>query len=125
MASNGEMVKTLEIMVGHAENLMHGIVEEAADAGAADACGLRFQVEYLPDDAGFPEQAPIEVRPAFPDGRLEFRNHPKAEGSVSGDILAAADACCSGPDISGRQQEKWQSIGTTAWALPDEPRVHA
>jgi hypothetical protein len=49
------MVKALERVVRQADQFMHGIVEETADAGRPHALGFGFQVEDLPDHAGFPK----------------------------------------------------------------------
>ncbi len=54
-AAHGEMVKALEGVVREAHQFMHGIVEETADAGGSHALGFGFQVEDLPDHAGFPK----------------------------------------------------------------------
>ena len=54
-AADGEMVKVLEGLVREAHQFMHGIVEETADAGGSHALGFGFQVEDLPDHAGFPK----------------------------------------------------------------------
>ena len=54
-AAYGEMVKALEGVVREAHQFMHGIVEETADAGCSHAMSFCFQVEDLPDHAGFPK----------------------------------------------------------------------
>ena len=71
---------------------MDGVVVEAADAGRADAGGLRFEIEHLPDDARLPEQMPIERRAELARGSVEVRDHAEAEEAVGGDVLVATDA---------------------------------
>ena len=49
------MVEVLKNVVLDAEQVVEGIVKVAADAGAADAGGLGFQIEHLAEHARFPE----------------------------------------------------------------------
>ena len=61
--ADGEMVQRLPRQPVEPQQPMHGVVEEAADAGGAHAGGFRFQIENLSQQAGFPEQ--LAVRPRF------------------------------------------------------------
>ncbi len=54
------MVEGLKGRVAQAEDFMHRVVEEAADAGGAQADGLGFEIENLCDRAGFPVKAAVK-----------------------------------------------------------------
>src|SRR5437667_12759736 len=66
-AADGEVIQRLEGEVPEVEDLVHRIVEEAADAGRAHARRLRLEVQHLPDRAQLPAKAPVERRPARDD----------------------------------------------------------
>ena len=46
-----QVIQALERVICEAQDVVDGIVVEAADAGAARAGGLRLEVERLADDA--------------------------------------------------------------------------
>src|SRR5467141_1087710 len=98
-AAHGEMVKALEGVVREAHQFMHGIVEETADASGSHALGFGFQVEDLPDHAGFPEQMAIAM-----GSRLKFlskpRDHAQRESAVASNGLVATDRRCGALKIS-------------------------
>jgi len=50
-----EVVEHLETVVRESEDLVCEVVQEAADAGAADAACFGFEVEDLSDDACLPQ----------------------------------------------------------------------
>ncbi len=86
--SDGEVVKALIATARQTQQFMHGVVEIAADAGAAHAGGFGRQVECLADQSAFPEQPPI-MPGAIGQHRIELGQHPEAEGAVTGDVLMA------------------------------------
>src|SRR2546426_12145048 len=102
-AAHGEMVKALECVVGESHQFMHGIVEETADAGCSHALAFGFQVEDLPDHAGFPKQMAIAI-----GSRFKFlpkpRNHAQRERAVASNGLVAAYRRCGALKISGLEQ---------------------
>src|SRR5271169_5542387 len=102
-SAHGEMVKALEGVVRKTHQFMHGIVEETADAGCSHALGFGFQVENLPDHAGFPKQMAIA-----PGCRLKIlpkpRDHAQRESAVASDGLLAAYRRCGALIISGLEQ---------------------
>ena len=56
------MVQALVTHILDAKDLVDGIVEEAADAGAADAADFRLQIKDLPDRSAFPIKTAIKPR---------------------------------------------------------------
>lgn len=50
-----EVIEGLELAPFDPQQAMHLVVEAAADAGAADAVGLGFEVEDLPQRSRLPE----------------------------------------------------------------------
>src|SRR5262245_38057259 len=90
-AADGEVIQALKPVAVRAKNLMAGIVEIPANPGRANPRGLGFQIEHLPNGAGFPKQPPIPPRPPLPKSVAEVRNHAETESAIRGDVLMAAD----------------------------------
>src|SRR5262249_37302985 len=63
---NREIIKALEAIAGKAEQLVAGIVEVAADACPAYPNSLGLEIEHLPEDSSFPEQAAVPPGTASP-----------------------------------------------------------
>ena len=107
------------IGAGDAEYLVHGLVEEAADAGAAQARRLGFEIQHLADQAGLPMKLAIAPG-SLADEWGELGEHGHRKAAVAGDGLMTA----RGPDHAaavGRQQLKQrQTIGRARDALPVE-----
>src|SRR5438093_13393436 len=60
--ADGEVIQALERVTRETEDVVHRIVVEAADSGAARAGGLGFQIQHLSHHARLPEQMAIERR---------------------------------------------------------------
>src|SRR5262249_7447829 len=88
--SDREVIQALEGVIAKAEDVVHGIVVETADAGAACASGFGFEIEHLSHDPRFPEQAAVERVAERSQRRVEVGNHAEAEEPVSRDVLVAA-----------------------------------
>ncbi len=91
VAAYGEMVERLKRIVAEAEDIVHGIIEEAADARGTKADGLSFQVKHLGYCTGLPVQAAVEPIAELPEWSRELRDEAQRERAVAGDFLAAAD----------------------------------
>src|SRR5208337_3124597 len=59
-APDGEMIDRLQFWRFEPEKFMGLVVEETADAGAAQLAGLGFEIEGLADQTGLPMQLPVE-----------------------------------------------------------------
>src|SRR5205823_11912880 len=103
-AADGEVIQRLEGEVPEAEDLVHRIVEEAADAGRAHAGRLRLEVQHLPDRARLPEKAPVERRPTLDELCLVLGEHAERERALAGDVLAAAHLRRELPRIAALEQ---------------------
>ena len=87
--ANGEVIKALPIVTSQTERTVQHIIEVATNAGAANTGSLGSQIQGLADHSGFPEQFAISCRAAIPQDWLEPRQHPKAERTISGNVLVA------------------------------------
>ena len=102
----GEMIEVLEAVRLHTEQVVKGIVEVTADAGAAHPRGLGFQVKHLPEHAGFPEQPPVPPGAVGSNRVTEFGDHAQTERAVGGDLLMTAHLAGSLPEVRPRQTEE-------------------
>src|SRR6266850_3299577 len=123
--ADGEVIQRLEGEVPEAEDVVHRIVEEAADAGRAHAGRLRLEVQHLPDRARLPEQAPVERRPVLDQLCLVLGEHAERERALAGDVLAAAHLRRELPRVAALEQVERQARGAARRRLPGEVRVHA
>src|SRR3954468_5248473 len=89
--ADGEVIQALECMTAQAEDVVHRVVVEAADAGAAHTGGLRGKIQRLSDEPRLPEQMAVEAGPERVQAGVEVGNHRDAEVTVTGDVLVAAD----------------------------------
>ncbi len=103
--ADAEVVQALPRVPGQAERLVHRVVVEAADAGAAHPGGLGLEIEHLPDQPALPEQPPVHPVAVRGQQRLEARQHAEAEEAVAGDVLIARQPV-GHPRHIGRQQQK-------------------
>ena len=87
--ANGEVIKALPIVTSQTERTVQHIIEVATNAGAANTGSLGSQIQGLADHSRFPEQFAISCRAAIPQDWLEPRQHPKAERTISGNVLVA------------------------------------
>src|SRR5919197_1160741 len=94
--------QALKRVVGHAEDVVNGIVVEATDAGAARACRFRLEIQHLADDARLPEKVTVERRPELMQARVEVGDHAEAEEAVGRNVLIAAHARREAPAIAVR-----------------------
>src|SRR5262245_43719797 len=97
-------------MVGDAEHFVHGIVVETSDAGGASAGRFGFEVQHLSDEAGLPEEMPVEGRPKRVEAGVELRDHAEAEEPVGGDRLIAADAFGEAAAVAERELKERHGI---------------
>src|SRR5205807_1557648 len=123
--SDGEVIQRLEREVPEAEDVVHRIVEEAADAGRAHAGRLRLEVQYLPDRARLPEEAPVEPRPVRNQLFLVLGDHAERERALAGDVLAAAHLRRELPRLAALEQIQREALRAARRRLPGEVRVHA
>jgi hypothetical protein len=96
-----KVIETLELKVFNAKETVKGIVEVAANSRAADACGLRLEVQNLAEQTRLPEEPAIPSRSLRTDSGGKLRKHPKAKRTRGCDLLPAADRLCHPLKISG------------------------
>ena len=112
-SADREAVKRPECEILEPDRLMHRIVAEEADAGAADPGRFDLEVQRLADQRGLPEQAAIDLRPIREQSLLIARDHIEQEAVVVGTILAPGRLGCELPRIAGSQQSK-RNLGRVA-----------
>src|SRR5439155_60964 len=89
--AHAEVIEALELVAFQPEEIVAGVVEVEADAGGANAGGLRLKVQHLAENTRLPE------KPAIPPGAVgldavgELGDHAKTEDAGGGDLLIAAD----------------------------------
>src|SRR4051812_34619888 len=112
------MIERLKLRILKAEHLVHRIIEKAPDACRSYTGCFRFQVEYLSDHTGLPEQASVKPRAISADGRFELGNHAQRKGSGSGDVLMATHLSGQLAGIAFLQAIEREVIGTPRWPRP-------
>src|SRR5438105_7939393 len=70
-----EVIQALERVIAHAEQIVHAVVEEAADACRAPAGGFGLEIQHLTSDARLPEEMTIERWAALGEARVEVGEH--------------------------------------------------
>ena len=81
-STDSEVIERLKFVVPQAEEFMYRVVEEAADACAANSSCFRFQVEILADHAGFPEKVAVEPRTVGTQRLLEIGDHAETKDAI-------------------------------------------
>ena len=99
---------------------MKGVVEVTSDPSTADTGGLRFQVQHLPQQAGFPKQFSIPRCTCCTNAFGKFSNHTKAEVAGGSDLLMATHQLCLPSKVSFDQFEQWQVLRAAFWMFPQE-----
>lgn len=122
--AHGEVVEHLETVVRESEDLVCEVVQEAADAGAADAACFGFEVEDLSDDACLPIQAAVEPGPEHLEGRAVLGEHGRCEDAGGSDFLVAARLLGGAARIPALEEEEGQGLGTRLWSRPSESPIH-
>src|SRR6266700_1656664 len=117
--SDGEMVERLKLRIGDSEDLMQGVVEIAADAGAAQSFGFGLQIENVSQESGFPMQLTVAPGIGADDG-LEFAEHAEREAAVAGNRLMAVHGPRNDPAIGSQQPDKGKMWGRVFGRLPLE-----
>src|SRR5207249_2767283 len=77
-----KVIQALKRMPAEPEHLVHRVVVEAADAGAACAGGFGGKIQPLADHACLPEQVAVEGRTELLQAGVELGNHAETEESV-------------------------------------------
>jgi hypothetical protein len=72
-----------------AEQLVHFIVEEAADPGSADASGLSLEVQHLSEHSAFPIER--SIAPGFARCDFVVGKHSQRVAGIGGDLLMTTD----------------------------------
>ena len=90
-SADGEVIEALPIVPGQTERAVQHIIEVATNARAANPGSLGSQIQGLADHSGFPEQFALSRRAAFPQDRLEPRQHSEAERAIGGNVLMAGE----------------------------------
>lgn len=80
---------------------MQGVVEIAADAGAAEAFGFGLQIQNLPQQSGLPVQLAVAPGVGADDG-FEFAEHAHGKATVAGDRLMAVHGPGNDPAIGSQ-----------------------
>ena len=111
-STHGEVVDRLVAAVRKPKHLVHGIVVEATDAGAADSRGFCFQIEHLADHAGLPVKALVEPGAAFADPTLELSQHPDRERTVRSDLLSTGHNLSRKAHVTRPEQIELELFGT-------------
>ena len=112
------MVDRAKVVAVDVGQFVHRGIEEAADAGAAQAMRLGLQVEQLTDRARFPVQEPPGQRAEVGQRRLELGEHRHRERRGPGDRLIAADRDRGLLRVVRQQQEQRQVGGRTGCTFP-------
>ena len=120
--AHGEVVEHLKAVAREPEDPVGEVVEEAADAGAADAACFGLEVEELSDDAGLPIQAAVEPGPERLEGRAVLGEHGRCEDAVGGDFLIAARLLGDPARIPLLQEEERQGRGAPAGSVQTKVR---
>src|SRR5271157_3299952 len=118
--ANGKVVQALKALPAQAEQVMKGVVEVTSDPSAADTGGLRFKVQHLPQQAGFPKQFSIPPCTCGTDAFGKFGNHAEAKGAGAGNLLMAAHHLCLLAEVSLDQFEQRQVLRAALWTFPQE-----
>ncbi len=113
-----EVVKVLVFAVSKAEDLVHRVVEVAADSSATDAGGFSFQIQDLADDARFPKEARIKPGAVKFQGFYILGNHTKAEATIAGNVLETANLPGGFPCVCFNQAIKLQLLRTPEGSSP-------
>ena len=114
--THGEVVEHLKAIAREPEDPVGEVVEEAADAGAADAACFGLKVEDLSDDACLPIQAAVEPGPERIEGRAVLGEHGHCEDAVGSDFLISTTnaSIASPPQITaladGSFAVTWNSL---------------
>ena len=118
--SHREVVKGLKAAIAEAEDLVHPIVEEAADPRRPHPGGLRLQVKDLTDRPGLPVQAVVEMRTVPAELRLERRDHTEREDSVGGNLLMARNDLRGLTAIPLPEEKELETLWATVRSTPQE-----
>jgi hypothetical protein len=102
----------LQALALNAKQVMDSIIKVTADTRAAYPRCFGFEVENLPEDAGFPKQLAINPRP-FRQASFIFCQHAEAERAVGSDILVTGQGTRCIPYISRNEPEKQE----VRWAV--------
>ena len=116
------MVQALVTRIFNAKDLVDGVVEETANAGAADAADFRLQIKNLPDRATFPIKTGIKPRTMLLKRLSEGADHSQAETSLPRDLLAAGNRCGPRSEIPLFEQIQTQRFRAALRFLPHEVR---
>src|SRR5262249_13908942 len=109
-STHREVVKDLITISGQPEGLVREVVEEATDAGAADAARFRFEIQHLADDTGLPIQAAVEPPTGLLDRGVRVGDVRVGYNSVGGDFLTAACVQRGFTGIRLSEQEERQRV---------------
>ena len=103
---------------------MDGIVEVATDPRRADTLLFRLEVKHLAHHSRLPEEVPIERGAIRGQAVHVVRDHPQAEGSVAGDVLAAGDGGRERPTVPFLEQVEREPRRTRGQTLPAKLPPH-
>src|SRR6266540_7034374 len=106
MAADRKVVERLKRHRAESHQVMDRVIEKTTDSRGADACGLRFQIEHLANQPGFPEESAVEPRSVPMQARFEFCDHCQGKRAIASDILVATNLGRQLPRVTLLQKKK-------------------